>query len=127
MATHLNDNLGARDFGGARTGAEMEAQLETSLKNLKTDYIDIYQFHNAANPPMPGGEDGLYDAAMRAKAAGKIRQMLMFELKPHGQPGRHESDAYARMSPREYVARAYMRCCRVAALFLREKENRNEI
>ena len=50
--------------------------------------------------------------------------MLMFELKPHGQPGRHESDVYARMSPQEYAARAYMRCCRVAALFLREKEKR---
>ncbi|MGI6238018.1 MAG: aldo/keto reductase [Christensenellales bacterium] len=60
---------------GARTGAELEAQLETSLKNLKTDYIDIYQFHNPSFLPQPGGDDGLYDAALRAKAAGKIRHI----------------------------------------------------
>ena len=73
--SHVRENIVIATKSGARTGAEMEAQLETSLKNLKTDYIDIYQFHNAANPPVPGGEDGLYDAAMRAKAAGKIRHI----------------------------------------------------
>lgn len=30
--------------------------LETSLKNLNTDYIDIYQFHNPSFCPKP--EDG---------------------------------------------------------------------
>ena len=47
--------------------------LEQSLQNLKTDYIDIYQFHNPAVVPRPGGENGLYDAALEAKAQGKIR------------------------------------------------------
>ena len=41
--------------------------LETSLKNLRTDYIDIYQFHNPAFVPKPGDESGLYDAALNAK------------------------------------------------------------
>lgn len=49
--------------------------LETSLKMLKTDYIDIYQFHNPAFCPVPGGEDGLYDAALEAKKQGKIRHI----------------------------------------------------
>lgn len=102
LATHLNDNLGARDFGGARTGAD-------DLHLLPFDGIIDWQ-----------------DVARRLNQWG-FQEMLMFELKPYGQPGRHESDAYARMSPQEYAARAYMRCCRVAALFLREKENRNEI
>ena len=31
-------------------------QLETSLENLKTDYIDIYQFHNPKAVPMQGDE-----------------------------------------------------------------------
>ena len=59
----------------ARTAAEMWKDLETSLRTLGTDYIDIYQFHNPPFCPRPGGEDGLYDAALEAKAQGKIRHI----------------------------------------------------
>ena len=51
------------------------SDLETSLTNLKTDYIDIYQFHNPAFCPKPGDDSGLYDAALAAKKAGKIRHI----------------------------------------------------
>lgn len=61
----------------AQTGAEMMEHLETSLKKLGTDYIDVYQFHNPAFVPRPGGEDGLYDAALEAKAQGKIRHIAI--------------------------------------------------
>ena len=47
--------------------------LHTSLKNLKTDYIDIYQFHNPSFCPKPDDGTGLYEAMLRAKAEGKIR------------------------------------------------------
>lgn len=47
--------------------------LETSLRNLKTDYVDIYQFHNPAFCPKPGDESGLYDAILKAKEQGKVR------------------------------------------------------
>ena len=47
--------------------------LKESLKQLQTDYIDVYQFHNPAFCPKPGGEDGLYDAMLEAKKQGKIR------------------------------------------------------
>lgn len=57
----------------AQTGEGLREQLETSLRRLGTDYIDIYQFHNPAFCPRPGGEDGLYDAAREAQAQGKIR------------------------------------------------------
>lgn len=49
--------------------------LETSLKNLRTDYIDIYQFHNPAFCPKPGDGTGLYEAMLEAKAQGKIRHI----------------------------------------------------
>ncbi len=49
--------------------------LETSLKNLKTDYIDIYQFHTPAFCPKPGDGTGLYEAMLEAKAQGKIRHI----------------------------------------------------
>lgn len=47
--------------------------LETSLRTLKTDHIDICQFHNPAFCPRPGDESGLYDAALEARRQGKIR------------------------------------------------------
>ncbi|MDE6898755.1 MAG: aldo/keto reductase [Lawsonibacter sp.] len=59
----------------AQTGWELREHLETSLRDLNTDYIDVYQFHNPAFVPRPGGEDGLYDAALEAKAQGKIRHI----------------------------------------------------
>lgn len=49
--------------------------LHQSLQLLKTDFIDIYQFHNPAFCPRPGGEDGLYVAALEAKKQGKIRHI----------------------------------------------------
>lgn len=58
---------------GAKTAAALEADLSASLENLKVDAIDVYQFHNPPFVPVPGGEDGLYDAAVRARDAGKIR------------------------------------------------------
>ena len=59
----------------AQTGAELREHLETSLRELGTDFIDLYQFHNPAFVPRPGGEDGLYDAALEAQAQGKIRHI----------------------------------------------------
>ncbi len=59
----------------AREAAGFWQDLETSLKSLGTDCIDIYQFHNPPFYPRPGGEDGLYDAAIKAKAQGKIRHI----------------------------------------------------
>lgn len=60
---------------GAQTGEGMREDLKKSLENLKTDYIDIYQFHNPAFCPKPGDDSGLYDAAMEAKKEGKIRHI----------------------------------------------------
>jgi aryl-alcohol dehydrogenase-like predicted oxidoreductase len=57
----------------ARTGDDLRRDLETSLRNLQTDYIDLYQLHNPSFVPVPDGSDGLYDALAEAKAAGKIR------------------------------------------------------
>ncbi len=57
----------------AQTAQEFRKDLETSLTLLKTDYIDVYQFHNPSFCPKPGGEDGLYDAMLKAREQGKIR------------------------------------------------------
>lgn len=49
--------------------------LNASLENLKTDYIDVYQFHNPAFCPRPGDGTGLYEAMLQAKDEGKIRHI----------------------------------------------------
>lgn len=59
----------------AETPEEFWKQLETSLGNLRTDYIDIYQFHNPSVCPKPGDGSGLYEAMLEAKAQGKIRHI----------------------------------------------------
>lgn len=59
----------------AVTGEGVWKDLETSLEQLGTDYIDIYQLHNTSFCPRPGGEDGVYDALLEAKAQGKIRHI----------------------------------------------------
>lgn len=59
----------------AKTAEDFWSDLAKSLEALKTDYIDVYQFHNPGFCPKPGGEDGLYDAALKAKAEGKIRHI----------------------------------------------------
>ena len=58
----------------ARTKEAMAADIDVSLKNLRTDYIDLYQIHNATPEQMqqvcaPGGA---LEALQEAKAAGKI-------------------------------------------------------
>lgn len=59
----------------AKTAKEMRKDLEQSLKMLKTDYIDIYQFHNPSFCPKPGDESGLYEEALKAREEGKIRHI----------------------------------------------------
>ena len=58
----------------ARTKEAMAADIETSLSNLRTDYIDLYQVHNPnlAQLDQVCGEGGVLEALLEAKAAGKI-------------------------------------------------------
>lgn len=57
----------------ASTPEKFWEDLETSLRLLQTDYIDVYQLHNPPVCPKPGDETGLYDAMLEAKKQGKIR------------------------------------------------------
>ena len=49
------------------------SDLEKSLSLLKTDYIDIYQFHNPLVCYKPGDGTGMYECMLQAKKQGKIR------------------------------------------------------
>ncbi len=71
----IRETLVIATKSGAQTGEGMKKDLETSLSTLRTDYVDIYQFHNPAFCPKPGDGSGLYEAALEAKAEGKIRHI----------------------------------------------------
>jgi len=58
---------------GATCVEDFWKHLHQSLSLLKTDYIDIYQFHNPAFCPKPGDGTGLYEAMLEAKEKGMIR------------------------------------------------------
>ena len=59
----------------SKTPEDFRAHLEQSLKNLRTDYIDIYQFHCVDQCYAPGDGTGMYECMLEAKEAGKIRHI----------------------------------------------------
>ena len=58
----------------ARTKEAMAKDIDISLRNLRTDYIDLYQVHNpnAADLEQVRQPGGALEALLEAKAAGKI-------------------------------------------------------
>lgn len=56
----------------AISGKEAREDLEKTLTLLKTDYVDIYQFHNPSFCPLPGDGTGLYEEMEKAKKEGKV-------------------------------------------------------
>ena len=59
----------------ATTAENFWKDLKTSLGNLRTDYVDLYQFHNPAFCPKPGDGSGLYEAMLEAKEQGFVRHV----------------------------------------------------
>ena len=58
----------------SRDAASMAADVETSLRNLRTGYIDLYQLHNLPEKDIEKvfGPGGAYEALTAAREAGKI-------------------------------------------------------
>ena len=57
----------------ARTGDELMKELEVSLKQLKTDCIDIYQSHFCKVLPLPDDGTMVYETFIKAREQGKIK------------------------------------------------------
>ena len=91
FATHLNDNLGIRDFEGKITWLD-------DLHLLPFDGIADWK--------------GIAERLDRAGFDGT----MTFELNTKSKPERHENDKYDRMDIEDYVTEVYIRACRVAAL-----------
>lgn len=59
----------------AKTPDEMKRQLETSLHNLRTDHVDIYQFHCAEQCWRPGDGSGMYETMEDFRRQGMVRHI----------------------------------------------------
>lgn len=76
LALHdVRDKIHIATKTGAKDAETFWKHLNNSLEMLQTDHIDIYQFHNPSFCPKPGDGTGLYEAALEAKAQGKIRHI----------------------------------------------------
>ncbi|MCI5545593.1 MAG: sugar phosphate isomerase/epimerase [Clostridiales bacterium] len=91
IATHLNDNLGIRDFSGEIT---------------YIDDLHLLPFDGIAD------WDGIARRLNRCGFSGP----LTFELNTLSKPNRHENDGYTALPLEQYLALAYGRACRVATL-----------
>ena len=101
IATHINDNLGIKDFDGKITWMD---DLHLLPFDGIADWSDIAARLNC------WGYDGV----------------LTFELKIRNLPGRHENTVYQTMTFQTYLAEAYKRACRVATLKIKDKQKRGE-
>ncbi len=99
FATHLNDNLGCRDYNGGITFLDDLHLLPFDGIADWKDITDRLKAHRFADP-------------------------LTFELKVESHQGRHENDGYAAMPIERYLTEAYVRACRVGRLFLSKQTSR---
>lgn len=90
IATHINDNLGIRDFGGR-----------------------IFWHDDLHLLPFDGIRD--WDETARRFREHNYDGILTFELCKSSKPDRHENDKYDRMDLTEYFTEAYIRACRLAS------------
>jgi len=97
IATHLNDNLGVRDYNGLITWHD-------DLHLLPFD--GIADWESIAGRLDSCGYDGI----------------MTFELNLNSKPDRHENNIYRKMTIEEYVAECYKRACRVAS----KRKNKQE-
>ena len=71
----IRDKLYIASKTAASAPEKLWEDLETTLKNLRTDYLDVYQLHCVPRCYAPGDGTGMYEAMQEAKAQGKIRHI----------------------------------------------------
>ena len=69
----------------AFSASSVQQQLEASLRALKTDHVDVYQFHSGSDADY--FNEGLWQSLNEQKAAGKIRSLGAFDF-VEGRTGR---------------------------------------
>ena len=101
----LRDKLFIATKTASTTPEGFWSDLETSLKNLQTDYIDLYQFHMVSQCYRPGDGTGMYECMLKAKDEGKIRHIGVTAHKLMVAKECIESDLYETMQfPLSYLS-----------------------
>lgn len=67
------ENIYLASKTAAETPEDFWSDLETSLESLKTDYLDLYQFHNISFTPKE--DDELFKAMLEAKENGMVKHI----------------------------------------------------
>lgn len=71
----VRQNVVISTKSGAADKKTALAHIEQSLRSLRTDYIDLFQFHNPAVLPDPENPDGAFAAALEMQQKGYIRHI----------------------------------------------------
>lgn len=93
IATHINDNLGVRDYNGVITFY---------------DDLHLLPFDGIIN----------WEQVMKRLNKCGYDDILTFELNKFGKPDRHENDKYAELSIERYITECYIRACKIATIKL---------
>ena len=72
---HMRNKIYIATKTAATTPDEFWRQLETSLHLLRTDYLDLYQFHCVNQCYRPEDGTGMYECMLKAKEQGMIRHI----------------------------------------------------
>ena len=59
----------------AKDKAGVLAHIENSMRMMQTDYIDLFQFHQALSVPDPNDPDGPFAGALEAQKRGWVRHI----------------------------------------------------
>ncbi len=79
----IRDKIFIATKTAADTPEAFWADLDKSLSLLRTDYIDIYQFHNPSVCYKPGDGTDMYECMLEAKKQGKIRYIGITNHRPN--------------------------------------------
>ncbi len=71
----VRQNVVISTKSGGKDKKTVQSHIENSLRQLRTDYIDLLQFHNPAELPDPQDPDGPFAAALEAKQKGYVRHI----------------------------------------------------
>lgn len=70
---HERPNIIIATKSKAKDGKNLRKDLETSLKFLQTDYVDLLQLHNPDPLPDPHDPQGAYNGLLQAQKEGLVR------------------------------------------------------
>ncbi len=68
-AVHVSSKTMSRD------PERIREELDTTLSNLRRDYLDLYQLHCVDRCYRPGDGTGVYEALLEAKESGRVRHI----------------------------------------------------